>query len=121
MPDPLNPLGRPATASAIRPRPRVGGGSGLAFDAAFTGMTEPPAVEATATGAIGREVLDVLAELQRGLLGPNVEAMPTDRLTRLLATMPEPADPGLAAVTRSILLRARIEIARRLPRSPPPD
>ncbi len=140
MPD---PLGRIGTTPVRVSRPRASSGSEVPFDVSVAETADLPTPEATATGSIGAvnpmllhelavddgerrdreahrhgtELLDLLAELQRGLLGADLDAMPMDRLTSLLENPPEPADPGLAAVTRSILLRARIEIARRLPRS----
>ena len=145
MPDPLNPLGRPGTAPVSRARPRAG--SEIAFEVPSAEAPAAAAPEATAAGSIGAvnpmllhelavddgerrdreahrrasDILDLLAELQRGLLGANVEGMPIDRLTSLLENAPAPADPVLAAATQSILLRARIEIARRLPRAPAQD
>ena len=145
MADPINPLGRPAATLAARSRPRAGSGPAVAFDMSIADTPEP--VATTETGPIGAvnpmllhelalddeerrdreaqrhggEVLDMLAELQRALLGPNVDASATERLERLVEDAPEPSDPRLGEVTRSILLRARIEIARRRLRPPTQD
>ena len=61
----------------------------------------------------GQSLLQALAELQRRLLGggPLEEALA--RLSALVDTCPEAADPALAGLVGSIMLRARIELARR--------
>lgn len=59
----------------------------------------------------GRQMLQVLADLQREmLLGPVAPALTT---LRMLADLDSrPSDPALAHVIRSIRLRARLELAR---------
>ena len=145
MTDPLDPLGRPGAATPLRSLRRAA--TGAAFDVSFAETTAPAAAETSATGSVGAvnpmllhelavdgeerrdreahqhgtDVLELLAALQRGLLGAKVETLPMERLLSLVEHPPEAADPGLAAVTRAIVLRARIEIARRLPRAPAQD
>jgi hypothetical protein len=61
----------------------------------------------------GQDMLALLAEMQRQLLA---EADPTAVLARLAAlagSMPPMADPRLMAVMRAIVIRAKVEIARR--------
>ena len=69
----------------------------------------------------GTEILDLLAELQRSLLGAGVDARAMSRLVSLVNEAPDAANPSLAAALRSVLLRARIEIARRAPVGLPRD
>ena len=60
--------------------------------------------------------LDTLARLQAALLGGDADAQAAgEALGRLaaLAAQPAPADPGLAAITRAVAVRARVELARR--------
>ena len=145
MTDPLNPLGRPTAAATPRPVRRTG--TGAVFDMSLGETPEPATSETTGAGPVGAvnpmllhelavdgeerrdreahrhgtDVLELLAELQRGLLAAKVETLPMERLLSLVENLPAAADPGLAAVTRAIVLRARIEIARRLPRAPAQD
>ena len=145
MTDPLSPLGRAGQAAILRPTRRAS--TGDAFNVSLAETGEPAAAETNAAGRVdavnpmllhqlavdgeerrdreahrhGTDVLELLAELQRGLLGAKVETLPMERLLSLVENPPEAADPDLAAVTRAIVLRARIEIARRLPRTPAQD
>ncbi len=138
MSDPLNPLGRTVAAPAVRPRPRASGASGVVFDVSVPEDVST-AADVSSTGAVGtvnpmllhelameagehrdrearrhgKDVLDLLGELQRELLRGDVETSAMERLAGLVADPPQAADPGLAAVTRAIVLRARIETARR--------
>lgn len=145
MTDPLSPLGRPGVAATLRPARRMG--AGAAFDVSLAETAEPAVAETNAAGPVGAvnpmllhelavdgeerrdreahrhgtDVLEMLAALQRALVGSGVETLPMKRLLSLVEHPPEAADPGLAALTRAIVLRARIEIARRLPRAPTQD
>jgi hypothetical protein len=60
----------------------------------------------------GRVVLAGLAALQRALLDGGDLAGTVERLARLIEEMPEAAEPRLAALLGSIVLRARVELAR---------
>src|SRR5262249_53457869 len=61
----------------------------------------------------GEDMLATLAELQRALLG-GVDTLETmQRLAALAATVPRAADPRLAALVSAVLLRVRVELARR--------
>ena len=61
----------------------------------------------------GQALLRALGELQRVLLGEGPLEDALGRLADLVATCPEAADPGLAGLVGSIMLRARVELARR--------
>lgn len=60
----------------------------------------------------GAELLDELADLQKALLGAQ-DAEDLGRLARLVAGVPQAADPRLAGVIRAVALRARLELTRR--------
>ncbi len=60
----------------------------------------------------GRDILDALAALQRGLLGGDAGGA-LARLASLIEGVPLAADPRLAALLAAVALRARIELARR--------
>jgi hypothetical protein len=61
----------------------------------------------------GRDMLALLAALQRGLLGgvDNIAAL--QQLAELAASVPRPADRRLAAMISAIVVRVRVELARR--------
>jgi hypothetical protein len=61
----------------------------------------------------GEDLLSALAELQRALLDgvDTVETM--QRLATMAAAVPRAADPRLAAMVSAIILRVRVELARR--------
>jgi hypothetical protein len=61
----------------------------------------------------GEDMLSALAELQRALLGGVDTADTMRRLAELAATVPRAADPRLAAMVSAIILRVRVELARR--------
>ncbi|MBV9248315.1 MAG: flagellar assembly protein FliX [Acetobacteraceae bacterium] len=61
----------------------------------------------------GRALLSALAAVQRSLLGVGEEEDALGKLSALLREVPATADPGLAIVCASIVLRVRIELARR--------
>jgi hypothetical protein len=145
MPDPLNPLARTTGAAVVRPRsPTRGAGGAFVVPDGADARPTGDATAADALGAVnpmllhelavdaderrdrearqhGEDVLELLGELQRGLLRAGVETLPMERLLHLVENPPAAADPGLAAVTRAIVLRARIEIARRRAPGRPQD
>lgn len=59
-----------------------------------------------------KELLALLAELQRALLGGGLGMGLSERLAGLLAELPLAADPALAAILAQTVLRVRIELAR---------
>ena len=65
----------------------------------------------------GHALLQALGDLQRLLLGGPSEGAALDgalhRLATLVETCPEASDPALAGLVGGILLRARVELARR--------
>ena len=61
----------------------------------------------------GQDMLAALAELQRALLGGDDDAAALQRLAELAAAVPRATDPRLAALVSAIVLRVRVELARR--------
>jgi hypothetical protein len=61
----------------------------------------------------GQDMLAALTELQRALLGDGDDAAATQRLMDLLAAVPLATDRRLAAMVSAIVVRARVELARR--------
>jgi Class II flagellar assembly regulator len=61
----------------------------------------------------GQDMLAALAELQRALLGGGDDTRALERLTDLAAAVPLAADRRLAAMVSAIVVRARVELARR--------
>lgn len=59
------------------------------------------------------DMLAMLAELQRALLGGGDEVAVLHRLADLAAAAPAATDRRLAAMVSAIVLRARVELARR--------
>jgi hypothetical protein len=60
----------------------------------------------------GQVVLAGLTALQRALLDGGDQAASLDRLASLVADIPQAAEPRLAALLDTIVLRARVELAR---------
>jgi hypothetical protein len=60
----------------------------------------------------GRAILHQLTALQAALLDPGRHAEALDQLAALITTLPHAAEPRLAALLSSIVLRARVELAR---------
>ena len=61
----------------------------------------------------GSAMVAALTDLQRAMLAEEDPALALRSLSELAATDPDAADPGLAAVLRAVVLRSRIEVARR--------
>ena len=61
----------------------------------------------------GHDMLAALAELQRALLGGGDDGVALQRLADLAASVPHATDPRLAAMVSAIVLRVRVELARR--------
>jgi hypothetical protein len=61
----------------------------------------------------GQGLLAALAALQRGLLAGGDDPAALQRLADLAEAAPDTEDPRLGAVLSAIVLRARVELARR--------
>lgn len=61
----------------------------------------------------GNAMIAALSDLQRAMLADEDPSLALRSLSELAAAGPEAADPGLAAVLRAVVLRSRIEVARR--------
>ena len=61
----------------------------------------------------GQEVLAALATLQRALLVSGDDAAALQQLGEMLAAVPRASDPRLAAIVSAIVVRAKVELARR--------
>jgi len=61
----------------------------------------------------GQDMLAALAELQRALLGGDGGEAALRRLADLADAVPVASDPRLAALLSAVVLRARVELARR--------
>jgi Class II flagellar assembly regulator len=61
----------------------------------------------------GLELLKMLRALQRELLGGNASEAVLDRLSTLARSCPVATDPELASALQLVVLRARVELARR--------
>jgi hypothetical protein len=61
----------------------------------------------------GQDMLAALADLQRALLLPADDAGVLARLAELAASVPRATDRRLAAMVSAILIRVRVELARR--------
>jgi len=61
----------------------------------------------------GLDLLAALAGLQRALLAGRADPAALQGLVELAASVPRAADPRLAAMLSAIVLRARVELARR--------
>lgn len=61
----------------------------------------------------GLAMIAALTDLQRAMLAEEDPALTLRALSELAADGPLAADPGLAAVLRAVVLRSRLEVARR--------
>ena len=61
----------------------------------------------------GTAMIAALSDLQRAVLAAEDPALALRSLGTLAQEQPEAADPALASVLRAIVLRARVEVARR--------
>jgi Class II flagellar assembly regulator len=128
--DGISAVGRPA--DPVRTPRRAGGGNfTLLPERADAGRSAEVAAEAEVGGLLllqeqdvpGQrnraarrrcdELLRALGDLQASMLAAGTDPDVVQRLASLAAALPQAADPTLAALTRMISLRARIEIARR--------
>jgi hypothetical protein len=86
------------------------GGTGLHAGAEEMGGEAPEDREARRHG---HDLLDALAALQRAVLTGGDDAAALERLAGLAATVPHAADARLAAMVSAIVVRAKVELARR--------
>ena len=61
----------------------------------------------------GSAILRALTHLQRTMLGADDQSAALRAMTELTSDTPIADDPGLAAIVRAVVLRSRVEIARR--------
>lgn len=61
----------------------------------------------------GQDMLAALADLQRALLSPGTDGAVLARLAALAASVPRATDRRLAAMVSAIVVRVRVELARR--------
>jgi Class II flagellar assembly regulator len=61
----------------------------------------------------GQDMLALLAALQRALLGASDPAATLEQLAAMAAAVPRATDRRLAAMVSAILVRVRVELARR--------
>lgn len=125
-------IGRPVTASAANRRPGATRFS-VPMQPASTGATTA-AAEASAPALAtmlslqelggetvrdrearrhGQDMLAALADLQRLILSAGSDGMALQRLADLVATVPSATDRRLSALVSAIVVRARVELARR--------
>jgi hypothetical protein len=121
------------TAPRVASRPAAKSGFFVPSEAAWPGQADAVAVPAaTSLGSMlalqeadfetvedrearkhGHDMLAALAELQRALLGGGGDAVALERLGDLAASARHATDPRLAAMVSAIVLRVRVELARR--------
>jgi hypothetical protein len=63
----------------------------------------------------GQDMLAALADLQRSLLSPDGDPSVLARLAELAESVPRATDRRLAAMVSAIMVRVRVELARRQP------
>ena len=95
---------RPANISATPPL-------GLDGMLALQGVDDPLARD-NAARKRGKAMIAALSDLQRAMLAQDDPSLTLRSLSELAADHPDAADPALAAVLRSVVLRARVEVAK---------
>ncbi len=124
--------GPSAPRRATRPRPPPAGGFAVPGSAAAATTGAAPATGPAALSSMltlqelgseavadrearrhGQDLLMALAELQRSLLTATDDTIALQHLARLSGTVPLAADRRLAAMLSAIVVRARVELARR--------
>lgn len=76
-------------------------------------QVDEPAEHDRAAHRRGQELLGALGRLQRVLLEGGDQTATLEQIRSLAGAIPAAADPGLAVAVELIVLRARIELARR--------
>ena len=123
---PARPGARAGTAAAVgfpppadpgpdAPRPTgVAASAPVTLDALLVlQQVAEPEEQDRAARRHGQALLGALGRLQRLLLGDPGEAGALEQIRALADATPAAADPGLAAAVDMVVLRARIELARR--------
>jgi hypothetical protein len=103
--DPAVPLNANARLSSVS---TIGVASMLALQAVDEAVERDRPARKRATAIIA-----VLTRLQRSILAEDDPSSVLDALNELTADSPTAADPGLGAIVRAVILRSRIEVARR--------
>jgi len=99
------PLGQNARPSSV---------AGIGLDSMLTLQAVDEAVERDrAARKRGSAIMAALTRLQRSLLGEEDPSVALRAMHELISGAPVADDPGLAAILRAVVLRSRIEIARR--------
>ena len=101
-------------AGAVARNARPSGSSAIGFE----GMLALQAVDEDqernrSARKRGLALIAALTDLQRAMLAAEDPALALRSLSALASDGPLAADPGLAAVLRAVVLRARVEMARR--------
>ena len=129
----VDSVGQPQAArAASRPKARDGAPPFVAEAEAPAGSAGPATVAPAALASMlalqelggetgedrqarrhGHLLLSALGELQRELLGGHGDGSALERLTALLAAVPRATDRRLGAMVSAIVVRARVELARR--------
>jgi hypothetical protein len=105
MDDAVAPLSRTARPSSV---PSIGLESMLALQ----GVGEAVERDRLARKR-GTAIIAALTRLQRTILTEDDPSQALNALNELTSDNPAAADPGLATILRAVVLRSRIEIARR--------
>ena len=99
------PLNRNARASSV---------AGIGVDSMLALQAVDEAVERNrAAHKRGSAILAALTHLQRTMLGAEDQSAALRAMTELTTDTPIADDPGLAAIVRAVVLRSRVELARR--------
>lgn len=105
MDDGTAPLNRNARLSSV---PAIGLDSMLALQAVDEAVERDRAARKRGTAIIA-----ALTKLQRALLTEEDPSLALNALNGLTSDCPLADDPGLGAILRAVVLRSRVEIARR--------
>jgi hypothetical protein len=88
--------------------------AGIGLDSMLTLQAVDEAVERDrAARKRGSAIIAALTHLQRTMLAEEDPSMALRAMNELTSDTPVADDPGLAAILRAVVLRSRIEIARR--------
>jgi hypothetical protein len=108
MDDAVGPLSRTARLSSM---PAIGLESMLALQSVDEAVERDRLARKRGTAIIA-----ALTKLQRTILAEVDPSQALNALNELTSDNPAAADPGLGAILRAVVLRSRIEIARRVRR-----